>query len=180
MERDPRVDTSRTAHSVSDAPSRRHWMFLTHPDNWSLCVEHGLFGFDDEYAYTVEHYVHAGDLAMIYLAKQSAIWGVVEVTDVLLGQTQPIGWLKKGWEARKGTRIEGAFPARVRFHTVCELRVPRAIGGAKNQFRNELEYITDKRRWNVFVQIALSRVPEADIATVLRWAKGDDSRLLSS
>jgi hypothetical protein len=50
-------------------------MFLTHPDNWELCVRHGLFGFDEEYAYTVEHYIRPGDQAIIYLAKESAIWG---------------------------------------------------------------------------------------------------------
>jgi len=145
-------------------------MFLTHPDNWAKCLAHGLFGFDDEYAFTVEHYIRGGDLAMIYLAKESAIWGIVEITDVLLNQSEPIGWLKKGWEARKGAHIEGAFPARVRFRSVCEVKPPRKISGPTNHFRNQLEYITDKKRWNVFVQIALSRVPETDIQTVIRWA----------
>ena len=88
--------------------NQRHWMFLTHPDNWEKCLQHSLFGFDQEYAYTVEHFVKPGDQAMIYLAKQSAIWGVVEITEVVLNQTEPIGWLKKGWEARKGGRIEAA------------------------------------------------------------------------
>ena len=144
----------------------RHWMFLTHPDNWAICLDSGLFGFDEEYAYTVEHYLHPGDHAIIYLAKQSAIWGVVEVTEVLLKQTLAMGWLKKGWEARKGQAIAGAFPARVRFRQVRRVN-PRVIRGATNAFRNQLEYITDKNRWNVFVQIALSRVPEADVSTVL-------------
>jgi hypothetical protein len=145
-------------------------MFLTHPDNWEKCVEHGLFGFDAEYAYTVGHYISTGDQAIIYLAKESAIWGIVEIREVLLNQTEPIGWLKKGWEARKGADIVGAFPARVRIHPLCRLEPPRRIGGPDNQSRNELEYITDKQRWNVFVQIALSRVPEADVNTVFRWA----------
>jgi hypothetical protein len=149
-------------------------MFLTHPDNWEKCLEHGLFGFDDEYAYTVEHYIRPGDRAIIYLAQRSAIWGVVEITEVLLKQTESIGWLKKGWEARKGTHIEGAFPARVRFLPICRVEPPRVIKGNGNESRNQLEYITDKTRWNVFVQIALSRVPEADIETVMRWAS--DSR----
>ena len=145
-------------------------MFLTHPDNWEKCLEHSLFGFDQEYSYTVEHYVRPGDRAIIYLAKLSAIWGVVEITEVLLNQGEPIGWLKKGWEARKGGRIHGLFPARVRFRQIAKIGYPRKIGGANNEFRNALEYITDKERWNVFVQIALSRVPEADVATVLKWA----------
>ena len=145
-------------------------MFLTHPDNWTICLDAGLFGFDEEYAYTVEHYVRPGDNAIIYLAKQSAIWGVVEITEVLLKQTVPMGWLKKGWEARKGQTIVGTFPARVRFQQVRRLDPPRVIGGASNASRDQLEYITDKKRWNVFVQIALSRVPEADVATVLGWA----------
>lgn len=148
----------------------RHWMFLTHPDNWEKCLEHGLFGFDQEYAYTVEHYIQPGDQAIIYLAKHSAIWGVVEITDVLLNQVEPIGWLKKGWEARKGAQIVGAFPARVRIRPVRHVKPPRVIAGSANEWRNELEYITDKKRWNVFVQIALSRVPEADVRTVFRWA----------
>jgi predicted RNA-binding protein len=145
-------------------------MFLTHPDNWQKCLEHGLFGFDKEYAYTVEHFIRPGDQAIIYLAKDSAIWGVVEITDILLDQTAQIGWLKKGWEARKGEQILGAFPARVRFRPVCALKPPRKISGADNQFRDQLEYITDKKRWNVFVQIALSRVPEADVRTVMAWS----------
>lgn len=149
----------------------RHWMFLTHPDNWEKCLEHQLFGFDEEYAYTVEHYVNPGDQAIIYLAKQSAVWGVVEVQRVMLEQTEPIGWLKKGWEARKGEDIEGLFPARVRFKPITRITPPRKIGGRRNPFRNQLEYITDKRRWNVFVQIALSRVPQADVRTVQKWAK---------
>jgi len=149
----------------------RHWMFLTHPDNWAKCCEHGLFGFDEEYAYTVEHFIQGGDHAIIYLAKESAIWGVVEVTDVLLNQTEPIGWLKKGWEARKGAPIVGAFPARVRFRPLIELQPHRKINGDRNPFRNQLEYLTDKKRWNVFVQIALSRVPEADVQTVIRWGR---------
>jgi len=148
----------------------RHWMFLTHPDNWEKCLEHGLFGFDAEYAYTVERYIQPGDLAIIYLAQRSAIWGVVEITDVLLNQTERIGWLKKGWEARKGAQIQGVFPARVRFKPVCRVEPPRVIAGNGNESRNQLEYITDKKRWNVFVQIALSRVPEADVETVKRWA----------
>jgi len=146
-------------------------MFLTHPDNWAKCLHHCLFGFDQEYAYTVEHFIRPGDHAIIYLAKESAIWGVVEITDVLLNQTDAIGWLKKGWEARKGDRIVGAFPARVRFQKVAALQPPRKISGSENQFRNALEYITDKKRWNVFVQIALSRVPENDVRTVLEWAR---------
>ncbi|MDR7418236.1 MAG: hypothetical protein QN178_04935 [Armatimonadota bacterium] len=145
-------------------------MFLTHPDNWEKCLEHSLFGFDDEYAYTVERYIRPGDQAIIYLAQRSAIWGVVEITDVLLNQTEPIGWLKKGWEARKGAHIAGAFPARVRFKPLCLIEPPRVIAGNGNESRNQLEYITDKKRWNVFVQIALSRVPGADIETVMRWA----------
>ncbi|MFH1235584.1 MAG: hypothetical protein V1685_01440 [Parcubacteria group bacterium] len=145
-------------------------MFLTHPDNWVKCRENNLFGFDEEYAYTVEHYMRPGDHAMIYLAKHSAIWGVVEIIDIMLNQTEPIGWLKKGWEARKGEKIIGAFPARVRFRTVCEVNPPRKINGNINESRNQLEYITDKKRWNVFVQIALCRVPEADIKTVISWA----------
>jgi hypothetical protein len=104
---------------------------------------------------------------MIYLAKESAIWGVVEITEVLLNQTEPIGWLKKGWDARKGAAIVGDFPARVRFQPVAAVRPPKRIGKYFAEARNELEYITDKERWNVFVQM---RVPEADIATVLRWA----------
>ena len=56
-------------------------MFLTHPDNWEKYLERSLFGFDNEYAYTVEHYIHPGDRSIIYLAKLSAIWGVVEITD---------------------------------------------------------------------------------------------------
>jgi len=146
-------------------------MFLTHPDNWQKCLQHGLFGFDEEYAYTVEHFVKPGDEAIIYLAKESAIWGLVEITEVLLKQTESIGWLKKGWEARKGAQIVGAFPARVRFRSVVSLRQPKRIGGPSNEARNQLEYITDKRRWNVFVQIALSRVPAADVDTVRAWAR---------
>ena len=148
-------------------------MFLTHPDNWKKCVQHSLFGFDEEYVYTVEHYVCRGDQAIIYLAKKSAIWGVIEITDVLLNQTTHIGWLKKGWEARKGGRIVGKFPARVRFKPLCKVDPPRWIGGDNNKYRNQIEYITDKKRWNVFVQVALSRVPEADVKTVFRWAKVD-------
>ena len=148
----------------------RHWMFLTHPDNWEKCLAHGLFGFDEEYSYTVERYIRPGDRAIIYLAQRSAIWGAVEITEVLLNQTEPIGWLKKGWEARKGARIEGVFPARVRFRPLCRVEPPRAIAGSGNEWRNQLEYITDKKRWNVFVQIALSRVPRADVGTVIRWA----------
>jgi predicted RNA-binding protein len=145
-------------------------MFLTHPDNWEKCLEHSLFGFDEEYAYTVRNYIHAGDHAIIYLAKESAVWGVVEITDVLLNQVEPIGWLKKGWEARKGAAIHGAFPARVRFRPICVVEPPRKISGKTNEYRDQLEYITDKKRWNVFVQIALSRVPEADVTTVRGWA----------
>jgi hypothetical protein len=146
-------------------------MFLTHPDNWTMCLKNSLFGFDEEYAYTVKHYIRPGDQAIVYLAKDSAIWGVVEITDVLLDQTEPIGWLKKGWEARKGGQIQGVFPNRVRFRPGCALQPPRKISGPSNQYRNELEYITDKKRWNVFVQTALSRVPEADVRTVLAWAQ---------
>lgn len=149
----------------------RHWIFLTHPDNWEKCLQHSLFGFDQEYAYTVEHFVRPGDKAIIYLAKKSAIWGVVEINDVLLNQTEPIGWLKKGWKARKGRQIEGNFPARVRFREFCRLQPPRAISGVTNPYRDQLEYITDKQRWNVFVQIALLRVPEADVNTVLGWVE---------
>ena len=58
----------------------RHWLFLTYPDNWEKRLEHGLLGFDDEYAYTVEHYIRPMDRAIVYLAKRSAIWGVVEIT----------------------------------------------------------------------------------------------------
>lgn|SRR5574341_418787 len=156
----------------------RHWMFLTHPDNWEKCIQHGLFGFDEEYAYTVEHFVRPGDQAMIYLAKQSAVWGVVEIKEVLLNQVEPIGWLKKGWEARKGAQIPGRFPARVRIAEFCRVNPPRFIGGPNNPSRNELEYITDKKRWNVYVQIALCRVPAADIQTVFRWAQGSNDRSL--
>ena len=150
-------------------------MFLSHPDNWKICLERGLFGFDEEYAYTVEHFMRAGDQAMIYLAKESAVWGVVEITEILLNQTESVGWLKKGWEARKGARIEGSFPARVRFRPLCRVNPPRRINGTQNESRNELEYITDKGRWNVFVQIALSRVPQADIKTVFDWANAAPS-----
>lgn len=148
----------------------RHWMFLTHPDNWKKCLEHNLFGFDEEYTYTVQHYIRPGDHAIIYLAKESVIWGVIEITDVLLNQVEPIGWLKKGWEARKGAKIHSTFPTRVRFRPACVVHPPRKISGKINEYRNQLEYITDKKRWNIFVQIALSRVPEADVATVFRWA----------
>lgn len=114
--------------------------------------------------------IRPGDRTIVYLAQRSAIWGVVEITDVLLNQREPIGWLKKGWEARRGTSIEGAFPARVRFRPLCRVEPPRVIAGNGNESRNQLEYITDRKTWNVFVQIALSRVFEADVETVMRWA----------
>jgi hypothetical protein len=152
-------------------------MFLTHPDNWELCLQYDLFGFDEEYAYTVEHYIRPGDQAIIYLAKQSAVWGVVEVTELLLNQTDSIGGKKKGWEARKGTIIEGKYPARVRIRSVAKILPPRRINGLENPFRNELEFITDKKRWNVFVQIALVRVPRQDVETVLRWAGEAETKL---
>lgn len=47
---------------------------------------------------------------------------------------------------------------------------PRVTAGVGNESRNQLEYITNKARWNIFVQTALCRVPEADVATVCRWA----------
>jgi len=75
-----------------------------------MCRERGLFGFDQQYAYTVEHFVTVGDQAIIYRAKESAIWGIVEITDVLLNQSESIGWLKKGWEARKNKQIVGFLP----------------------------------------------------------------------
>lgn len=119
----------------------------------------------------MEHFIEPAGGAIIYLAKESAIWGVVEITEVLLKQTLSIGWLKKGWEARKGAQISGAIPARVRFRPVCSMKPPRQSNGPDNPARNQLECITDKKRWNVFVQIALSRVPGTDVHTVERWTR---------
>ena len=99
------------------------------------------------------------------------------MTALLLNQTGLIGWRKKGWEARKGAIIEGAFPARVRIRDVAKVVPPRRINGPENPFRNELEFITDKKRWNVFVQIAMLRVPAQDVETVLRWAREADRTL---
>jgi hypothetical protein len=129
-------------------------MFLTHPDNWQMCLTHNLLGFDKEYAYTVEHFIRPRDQAIIYLAEESSIWGVVEVTDVLLTQTELIGWLKKGWEARKSGRIQGVLPARVRFQAVCQVNPARKIGGKENASRNELESSLI-RRGGTSSQIAL-------------------------
>lgn len=53
----------------------RYWMFLTHPDNWEKCLQHNLFGFDDEYEYTVEHYVAPGDRAIHLLGESFCYLG---------------------------------------------------------------------------------------------------------
>jgi hypothetical protein len=144
-------------------------MFVTHRDNWAICLKHGLFGFDDEYKATIERFMRGGDLAIIYLAKPGAIWGVVRVRDVMLDQRDHVGWVKKGWEARKRAPRAGLYPTRVRFDVERALAEPARLDGPDNPRRKALEYITDKVRWNVFVQVALARVPLADVETVLTW-----------
>ncbi len=142
----------------------RDWAFVTRPNNWAICQERRVFGFDAEYRETVTRYLSPGDRALVWVTLPiGGVAAVISVTDVSIDQQDHIGWLT----SRKEPKL---FPDRVHWEP---LRIfDPALGPATaRDFFDRLQFIADKRRYNIYLQVALIRVAAEDVELALSWPR---------
>jgi len=153
---------------VACVRQRRDWAFITRPNNWQICLERHAFGFDAEYRETVSRYMAPGDRALVYVtAPVKGIVGALRIDRVSLDETADFGWTAASGQPK-------LFPDRVYWTPIKMFNPPLAIG-AGSEFFNRLQFIPDKRRYNVYLQVALIRIPAEDLELALSWGQGHGS-----
>ena len=161
---------------VTDAPpaTPRHWLWVTSGPNWEICRQRRMFGFDERYRQTLERFVHAGDLACVYVTGHKGVRlvglvGVVCVVGKSLDNRDAVGWKRF---PRSGPPREELYPHRLDWEWVVEGSSPVRLDPRAGPRLEQLEYFTDKSRsWYSFVYPSIARLPEADVQTVISWMR---------
>jgi predicted RNA-binding protein len=140
----------------------REWAFITRPKNWEICLTHRVFGFDEEYRETVSRYMASGDRALVYVTSPiKGIAAVVHIDRVSLGETEHLGW----------TAVDGQrklFPDRV-YWTPIKIFGPPISVAPGGEFLHSLQFLPDKKRYNIYLQVALIRISAEDMELALNW-----------
>jgi len=140
----------------------RDWAFITRPDNWQVCQGRGIFGFDAEYRETVSRYVQPGDRALVWVTLPvGGVAAVIRITRVSLHEQEQIGWRSAKGESK-------LFPDRVYWQPIKHF-TPALGPATAPDFFNRLQFIPDKKRYNVYLQVALIRIVPEDVELALDW-----------
>jgi hypothetical protein len=139
----------------------RDWVFITRPDNWRVCFDRRVFGFDAECRETIGRYLHTGDRALIWVTLPvSGVAAVVRVNRVALDEQEHFGWTTSKGEPK-------LFQDRVYWEPL-KLFDPALGPKTDRDFFNALQFIPDKRRYNIYLQVALIRIAADDVELALR------------
>jgi hypothetical protein len=140
----------------------RDWVFITRPNNWGICLTRRAFGFDEEYRETISRHMAGGDRALVYVTSPvKGIVAVVHIDRVSVGETESLGW----------TAADGRpklFPDRVYWLPIKVFDPPLSIAPG-GEFLNRLQFLPDKKRYNVYLQVALIRISSEDVELALNW-----------
>ena len=147
----------------------RYWCLSSSRENWRICCEHSVFGFDWRYLPTLERFVHVHDLAIAYV-HGGAFVATMEISGPWFRSSEPLGWTKGG--------LPYLFPARLPIRILQEGRADiawtidhdeRTVKATRQGLLNEIEFIADKgKTWNQYVQVSIIRITQNDYETVAR------------
>lgn len=140
----------------------RDWAFITRPNNWEICLARRVFGFDQEYRETVSRYMMAGDRALVYVTSPiKGIVAAVQLDRVSIGESEHIGWTASGGQPK-------LFPDRVYWSALKFFEPPLPVAPGE-EFFHRLQFLPDKKRYNVYLQVALIRISAEDVELALGW-----------
>lgn len=141
----------------------RDWAFITRPENWEICLARRMFGFDEEYRETVSRYMASGDRALIYVTSPvKGIVAAVQIDRVSLCETEYLGWTAANGQPK-------LFPDRV-YWTALKMFEPALPIAPGEEFFHRLQFLPDKKRYNVYLQVALIRISSEDVERALNWS----------
>jgi len=140
----------------------RDWAFITRPDNWKICLTRKTFGFDEEYRETVSRYMNTGDRALVYVTSPlKGIVSVVQIDRVSLSEAEHLGWTSAAGQPK-------LFPDRVYWTPLKVFDPPLSVAPGA-EFLNRLQFLPDKKRYNIYLQVALIRICSEDVELALNW-----------
>src|SRR5207247_107478 len=68
-----------TRRTCQNRMAMRHWCFITRPNNWTVCREKGVFGFDFGYSVSLNRFMEPLDRGVVYATKKSGFAATVEI-----------------------------------------------------------------------------------------------------
>ncbi len=140
----------------------RDWAFITRPKNWEICLAQRAFGFDKEYRETISRYMMSGDRALVYVTSPvKGIVAAVHVDRVSLGETTFFGWTAADGQPK-------LFPDRAYWTPLIIFDPPLSIALGE-EFFHRLQFLPDKKRYNIYLQVALIRISSEDVELALNW-----------
>jgi predicted RNA-binding protein len=141
-------------------PRMRDWAFITRPENWKVCEEKCVFGFDSEYRETISRYMKPDDRALVWVTLPiGGVAAAIRILKVSLDEEEHVGWT-----TAKG--VAKLFQDRVYWEPI-KFFSPALGPRSDMDFFNRLQFIPDKKRYNVYLQVALIRIAAEDVELAL-------------
>src|SRR5262249_1476941 len=145
---------------ATGACTARDWAFVTRPHDWNIYLARRVFGFDSEYRETIHRYLHPGDRALVWVnLPVGGVAALIQINRVAIDEKEHIGCQTAKGEAK-------LFEDRV-YWELLKLFEPALGPKTDVEFFNALQFITDKKRYDVYLQVALIRISAEDVDLAL-------------
>lgn len=141
----------------------RYWCLVTSKENWKVCKDNNVFGFDYRYFITLKNFIKKGDKAIVY-SHGGDFAAEVEINSDFYYDKKNIGWTKNGkpflFPYRIKLKIIKEGILHIAFST--ELKNEEAEHNNPNPIDN-ITFIADKgRTWNIYFQVSILPIPKED------------------
>lgn len=147
----------------------RYWCICTSAENWKICKNNHTWGMDARYYVTLDKFLRAGDMAIVY-THGGYFRAVIEFVGEYFHSTLHLGW-------KKGDK-NFLFPYRIKFEIIHESVNPLRIHYSTEEtgdeakksrpnFIDNIVFIADKgKTWNQYLQVSIINITEEDFSAL--------------
>lgn len=142
----------------------KHWIFVTSPQNYRVCVKYGAYGVDERYRVTAQEHLELGDLVFFYVTDEKVFKGPWRIKDK--GKYQPDHPAVKEWKPPgKQSNIKYVYIIPIEpLDQIKECPLEKVF--------DKLLFITNKRRgkrggYSDHFQFSIISIREEDYNTIL-------------
>lgn len=125
-----------------------YWIISLPREDMEHCIEAGTFGLNRKY---IMGRVKAGDKVACYITKEYKI--------IALGETTSDYYM----DTKKIFRMEDVFPDRFDFKAAL---LPKEREFNFKELVDDLQFITNKFYWTVYLRAGISQIPQTDWALI--------------
>lgn len=141
----------------------KHWCLVTSKENWKVCKDNNVFGFDYRYFITLKNFVKKGDKAVVYSHGGDFV-AEVDIDSDFFYDDKNIGWTKNEksflFPYRIKLKIIKEGTLHLSFSTIEENQ--KANHNKPNHIDN-LIFVADKgKTWNIYFQVSILPIPKED------------------